>query len=212
MQKIPDAKIKTAFRTIFFWSVRFVAGFPIIYGKLPLIDVQVDALANMGWIPMNWTEYDRHMGSWFQFFKFSAAEMSYENNFMKLFEQLGEAIPQLSLALTYYLNNQKYIWSTEPPTLGYLPVPSTLLSIIFSSGSILMGIFTGIKAYKQVSIKALDEEGLPFLHAAVRFGNKDDVLNLIKKGFNVNVRDISGATAIMQASYLDMTRYRLRAT
>ena len=90
------------------WPLRLLAGFPIIYIKMPL-DVILETLANLKLIPVKWTEYAANW-KWFRFFRFATgADNSLLNSFMKLFEQLGEAIPQLILASLYYYNNYDYI-------------------------------------------------------------------------------------------------------
>ena len=73
-----------------------------------------------------------------------------QNHIMKLFEQLGEAIPQLGLNITYYINNRYYVWFTESPNFLGISAPTTLVSMVFSLGSILMGLFNGVKAAMHV--------------------------------------------------------------
>ena len=66
-----------------------------------------------------------------------------EFEWLKLFEQFGEAIPQVFIAITFYGENQQYVDSYDH-ILG-LAIPTTLLSIIFSSVSIIMGFIQVIQ-------------------------------------------------------------------
>ena len=66
--------------------------------------------------------------------------------FLKLFECVGEAVPQLILAVVYAANNYPYLLAHED-YLG-IGIPVTIISCIFSAGSIVMGLISGIKAYK----------------------------------------------------------------
>ena len=69
-----------------------------------------------------------------------------ENSFFQLFEHVGEAIPQFSLAVIFYFNNYDYVLETDFSfeVLGFL-VTQTLISLILSAISILKGIVIGIK-------------------------------------------------------------------
>ena len=65
--------------------------------------------------------------------------------FMKLFECVGEAVPQLILAVVYATNNYPYLLEHED-YLG-IGIPVTIISCIFSAGSIVMGMISAIKAW-----------------------------------------------------------------
>ena len=114
---------------IVLWLVfRFLFGIPVVYFKAPL-DAALDALFKLKWIPEGWTNYDSMM----TFLKFdSAMGLEMQSKTMKLFEQLGEAVPQFAVAVTYYVNNKYYIWWTETT---FFSLPTTIISIIFSSVS-----------------------------------------------------------------------------
>ena len=61
---------------------------------------------------------------------------------LKLFEQLGEAIPQAIMSLVFLCNNYNFLMDHD--TL--IPnVPTSLISFIFSLGSITMGLNSGCK-------------------------------------------------------------------
>ena len=57
---------------------------------------------------------------------------------MKLFENLGEAIPQAILSLVFLINN----FSFEVDS-SFIPIPTTCISLFFSIGSIMMGLYSG---------------------------------------------------------------------
>lgn len=59
----------------------------------------------------------------------------------KMFEVIGEALPQILLALVFAANNYSFL-SENDLILG-IPVPTTLVSIIFSFGSLVMGFYNG---------------------------------------------------------------------
>ena len=129
--------------TALLFSAHVMLGFPVVYVKLP-VDAMMFALANLGYIRKDRMEYDRN----WTFLKIdNDIVLNIQNRVMKLFEQFGEAIPQLLLTVTYYLNNVYYIWWTET----ILPIPITLISIIFSMGSVLMGLITGFTAGRDVA-------------------------------------------------------------
>ena len=64
----------------------------------------------------------------------------------KLFECVGEAVPQLILAVVYAANNYSYLLEHDD-YLG-IGIPVTIISCIFSAGSIAMGLISGIKTWK----------------------------------------------------------------
>ena len=129
------------------WFVAVIASFAIVYLKLPS-DLILHALANLG---VGWAK------RWMDFVKESkigkllelSGQTETQNRLMKLFEQLGEALPQVGLNITFYHNNTYYIWFTE--TSSILGCPTTLISMVFSFGSILLGLFNGVRAAINVS-------------------------------------------------------------
>ena len=68
--------------------------------------------------------------------------------FFKLFENLGEALPQCIIALTFLCNNYPFLNEFET---GIFPIPTTAVSLIFSLGSVVMGLYTGISSCKEIS-------------------------------------------------------------
>ena len=71
----------------------------------------------------------------------------------KLFENLGEAVPQAIMCLVFIANNFQFILHEE--TSNWMPIPLSVMSLIFSVGSVAMGLFTGIKPH----IKAKEDWG-----------------------------------------------------
>ena len=63
-------------------------------------------------------------------------------NFL-LFEHLGEALPQLTLSLIFLINNYPFLLVFD--TLFGIPIPISLVSSIFSFGSLCMGFYSGCK-------------------------------------------------------------------
>ena len=63
---------------------------------------------------------------------------------LKLFENLGEAVPQTIMCLLFIINHFKFIIHEETSTL--MPVPISIVSLVFSVGSIMVGLYTGINS------------------------------------------------------------------
>ena len=66
----------------------------------------------------------------------------------KLFENLGEAIPQAILVIIFIANNWDFILFDET---SFIPIPTSCISLIFSVGSIIMGLISGGKALEIIS-------------------------------------------------------------
>ena len=195
-------------------GVRILLGFPVAYVKL-WVDAVLYALGNLGWVPERWTEYDQHM----TFLKFeSNLPLGLQTKIMKLLEQIWEAVPQLALAITYYVNNKYYIWFTETS----LPVPTTIISMTLSAGSVLMGLYIGATATRDVAIiiavkngkarrlklllrlgadpKMYVSKNVPAINHALREGYEEVVDILIQAGGYVNSEDAEGETPLHVAS------------
>ena len=63
---------------------------------------------------------------------------------LKLFENIGEAVPQLIMCLLFIINNFKFIIYDE--TSPWMAIPISIVSLVFSVGSIMMGLYTGCKS------------------------------------------------------------------
>ena len=63
--------------------------------------------------------------------------------FWKLFENLGEAVPQTIMGLISIINNLNFILQEETST--WMPIPISIMSLVFSVGSIMMGLYTGYR-------------------------------------------------------------------
>ena len=61
--------------------------------------------------------------------------------FFKLFENLGEVIPQ-AILIVFICNNWNFILYNET---SFFPIPTSCISLIFSVGSIIMGLISGYK-------------------------------------------------------------------
>ena len=68
--------------------------------------------------------------------------------FLKAFEFLGEALPQLVLAIIFTANNYPYL-SESQTYFGVSEVTISLVSMIFSAGSLIIGLFTGSLACRK---------------------------------------------------------------
>ena len=68
---------------------------------------------------------------------------------MKMIEQFGEAIPQLIIASIFFARHQDWIYENDMELFSIipLPVPMTLISIISSTGSIIVGIVMGCRYF-----------------------------------------------------------------
>ena len=62
--------------------------------------------------------------------------------FWLLFENIGEAVPQAIMCLLFISNNFDFILYEETST--WMPIPMSIVSFVFSVGSIAMGLYTGI--------------------------------------------------------------------
>ena len=111
---------------------------------------------------------------------------------MKLFEQLGEAIPQLGLNITYYINNRYYVWFTESPNFLGIYLPTTLVSMVFSLGSILMGLFNGVKAAMHVKQRRA-------LMSGAATWNAEKVKKLVESGVDLDEK-MEGQTLLTAAA------------
>ena len=62
------------------------------------------------------------------------------------FEFIGEAVPQLILSITFMVNNIEFMMDTAT-MFGANEYEMTLTSIIFSIGSILMGLYPALPVF-----------------------------------------------------------------
>ena len=67
--------------------------------------------------------------------------------FFKLFENLGEAVPQFIITMVFLLNNMDYIYKFDQT---FFSIPITIISLVFSAGSIVMGLYTCITSCKNI--------------------------------------------------------------
>ena len=63
--------------------------------------------------------------------------------FFKLFEILGEALPQFILTLVFAANNFPFLLDND--TYFGIPIPVSIVSLVFSFGSLIMGVISGLK-------------------------------------------------------------------
>ena len=68
--------------------------------------------------------------------------------FVKVFEIIGEALPQFILTLVFACNNYPFLKDNDT-YLGF-PIPISIISLVFSFGSLIMGVITGYKSYKKM--------------------------------------------------------------
>ena len=185
--------VRAAFMTLF-WLTSVLASFLIVYIKLT-VDVFLSALANLGvcWA-RRLTTYTENT----KLGKFLALsnQSKTQQKFMKLIEQLVEALPQLIIALIYCFRHWVYIWLTEVDRESWLPLPSSLISPIFSVVSLIMGIYNGVTAYREMTNQRA-------LVLAAGNGDKREVERLIgllqKSDLNLDYIN-SGFSALMKAS------------
>ena len=181
------------------WFVAVIASFAIVYLKLPS-DLILHALANLG---VGWAK------RWMDFVKESkigkllqlSGQTETQNRIMKLFEQLGEALPQIGLNITFYRNNTYYILFTE--TSSILGFPTTLISMVFLFGSILLGLFNGVRAAINIS------QTRALMSGTASWG--PEKVKKIIKGKDINVDDLDGkgTNALMMALDKNNTRLAL---
>lgn len=158
-----------------------------IYIYMPLEAVR-QALLQLHWIPESW-------GNWctMRWARLANVNATTHVKFLKVFEQLGEAVPQLALSLIYLINNYFVIsWQNRI---------TTIVSIILSCGSVIAGIFTSLTAMKKVYDKGLsDVDGKTQLHLAAEEGDLNQVKYQIRAGAGVDAIDDNGNTPIHLAS------------
>ena len=82
-------------KTTFFWVLRILLGFLVIYIKLP-IDLLLYALYKLGFLREKIVNYDRH----WVFMKLEDVEICTKNTFMQLFVQVCAIILSHFLFLT----------------------------------------------------------------------------------------------------------------
>ena len=63
--------------------------------------------------------------------------------FFKLFEILGEALPQFILTLVFVSNNYPFLMDND--RYFGIPIPVSIISLVFSVGSLIMGVISGCK-------------------------------------------------------------------
>ena len=68
--------------------------------------------------------------------------------FYKLFEILGEALPQFILTVVFVSNNYPFPMENDP-YFG-IPIPVSIISLVFSFGSLIMGVLSGINAFRRI--------------------------------------------------------------
>ena len=167
-----------------------IASFAIVHVKLPS-DLILNALASLG---VGWAK------RWMDFVKESkigkllelSGQKETQHRIKKLFEQLGEALPQVGLNITFYCNNTYYIWFTE--TSSILGFPTTLISMVFSFGSILLGLFNGVRAAINVSQTRV------LMSGAASWGPEKVKKIISGKDINVDDLDGRGTSALMMAA------------
>ena len=83
----------------------------------------------------------------FKILNFSPVSPSRKNlPFFLLFENIGEALPQLTLSLIFLAKSYPILLISD--TLFGIPIPISLVTSIFSFGSLCMGFYSGCKACK----------------------------------------------------------------
>ena len=79
-------------------------------------------------------------------------------SYIEIFDHIGEAVPQLSIAIVFYYNNFDYVNETD---FGFMifgfTITQTLIPMILSTISIIKGIYTGIKACCGLKVWKSDE-------------------------------------------------------
>ena len=70
----------------------------------------------------------------------------------KLFEIIGEALPQFILTLVFVCNNYPFLKDND--TYFSIPIPVSVISLMFSFGSLIMGVILGC----QSGLKLADDD------------------------------------------------------
>ena len=68
---------------------------------------------------------------------------------LKGFEFIGEAVPQLTLSIVFMANNYDFMRETKT-FIGLYEFEVTLTSMIFSTGSIVMGLYAAIPLFIEI--------------------------------------------------------------
>ena len=71
---------------------------------------------------------------------------------VKLFEIIGEALPQFILTLVFVCNNYPFLKDND--TYFSIPIPVSVISLMFSFGSLIMGVILGC----QSGLKLADDD------------------------------------------------------
>ena len=105
-------------------------------------------------------------------------------SYTELFSHIGEAVPQLSIAIVYYYNNYNYVNETD---FGFVifgfTITQTLISMIFSIISVIKGIYIGVVACCLLKVWKSDE--------MVRKCNTDVEMNVISNQDNVIPKEVT---------------------
>ena len=68
--------------------------------------------------------------------------------FAKLFEILGEALPQFILTVVFVSNNYPFLMDHD--TYFDIPIPVSIISLVFSFGSLIIGVTSGINSWRRL--------------------------------------------------------------
>ena len=130
--------------------------------------------------------------------------------FIKLFEQFGEAIPQLLISVTFYIqhisSDPREDFTEIPFTRGFtIPVPQTLITILLSAGCVVMGIGTSLGAARKMYNQGFKgKDGRVPLHGAAALGDGKEayrkVSTLIEEGARLDPRDNNHDTPFILAA------------
>ena len=147
LTELLDSKIKIIFGILPMVIIGFIPAFFYIYLYVPFLAVYHGL---QGFYPAKFDSVKR----------FPTIEDAMDITFLKLFQQYGEALPQFLLALLYYMNNTYFINNN----VKYFDL--TLISMFFSGGSVVLGLFSGLATTKITYIRAQLPGKLPLVAAA----------------------------------------------
>ena len=68
---------------------------------------------------------------------------------VKVFEYLGEACPQLVLAVVFAIHNYPFL--VDHDTYFGIQIPVTIVSIVFSLGSLIIGLVSGLPGFYEAA-------------------------------------------------------------
>ena len=127
--------------------------------------------------------------------------------FIKMFEQFGEAVPQLLISVTFYVQHISSDPSLDQKEYPGIPfkIPQTLITMLLSAGCVVMGVGTSLEAARKMYNQGFKgKDGRVPLHGAAALGDGKEAYRkvkiLIEEGARLDPRDNNHDTPFILAA------------